>query len=94
MEDPEGRIVTVDLTDQAELAPLLEKVMSRLPGVELCSFPLEKDENQVTIFITTSIEGDMRGFYIDEAEEILQDELENIGRTIIWRPSEEDWGTE
>lgn len=94
MNNPEGRMVTVDLTDVNELGPILLKVMERLPGVELRCFPLEEDESQMTVFITSSVENEARGFYIDEAEEILQDELESIGRTIVLRPSEEDWGTE
>ena len=94
MGNPEGRMVTVDLTDGSELGPILQKVMERLPGVELRYFPLEEDESQMTVFITSSVENEQWGFYIDEAEEILQDELESIGRTIVLRPCEEDWGTE
>ena len=90
----EGRIVTVDLIDETVLAPLLSRVMEKLPGVHLKYFPLKEDEDQITVYISASVAAEERGFFLDEAEEILQDELELFGRTIRMRPSFDDWGTE
>ena len=87
-------MVSVDFVKMATLSPILDQVMARLPQVRLESFPPEENGNQVTVLITAFGRPEELGFFLDEAEEIFQDELDSLGLKIALHLNDDDWGTE
>ena len=94
MKGQRERIIKVDFSDQEVLTPLLARIMKRLPGIMLRSYLEEEGVDQTTIQVTALGKEEELGFFLDEAEEMLQCELDAIGQTIVFRPSLDDWGTE
>ena len=87
-------MVSVDFVEGTILRPILGAVMERLPQVRLESFPPEENGNQVTVLITAFGRPEELGFFLDEAEEIFQDELDSLGLKIALHLNDDDWGTE
>jgi len=88
------RMVSVDFVEETALRPILGAVMERLPQVRLESLPPDENGNQVTVLITASGRPEELSYYLDEAEETLQDELDSLGLKIALHQNDDDWGTE
>ncbi|MCX5868410.1 MAG: hypothetical protein NT009_13210 [Proteobacteria bacterium] len=88
------RMVSMDFVKVATLSPILDQVMARLPQVRLESLPPDENGNQVTVLITASGRPEELSYFLDEAEETLQDELDSLGLKIALHQNDDDWGTE
>jgi hypothetical protein len=84
----------MDFVKVATLSPILDQVMARLPQVRLESLPSEESDEQITVCITAFGRQEDLGFFLDEAEETLQDELDTLGLKIALYLNDDDWGTE
>jgi hypothetical protein len=88
------RMISVDFVEETALRPILGAVMERLPQVRLESLPPDEKGNQVTVLITASGRPEELSYFLDEAEETLQDELDSLGLKIALHQNDDDWGTE
>ena len=88
------RMVSVDFVEGTTLRPILSAVMERLPQVRLESLPPEENGNQVIVLITAFGRPEELKFFLDEAEETFQDELDILGLKIALHLNDDDWGTE
>ena len=87
-------MVSIDYAKVATPSPILDQVMTRLPQVRMESLPSEESAGQVTVCITAFGRGEDLEYFLDEAEEILQDELDTLGLKIALHLTDDDWGTE
>ena len=88
------RMVSIDFVEGTILRPILGAVMERLPQVRLETFPPEEKGHQVNVLITAFGRAEEQAYFLDEAEETLQDELDSLGLKIALHLNDDDWGTE
>ncbi|MDD5224832.1 MAG: hypothetical protein PHE84_12680 [bacterium] len=87
-------MVSVEFVEGTALRPILGAVMEKLPQVRLESLAPDENGNQITVMITAFGRPEEVGFFLDEAEETLQDELDSLGLKIALHANDDDWGTE